>query len=70
MDKEVFDDAALDAAIQNEAAREAEEKAEAAAQIEAEALESAPPVLSRDEFFAFFKSCFAALDRKRRDSMS
>lgn len=60
MEKEVFDDAALDAAIQNEAAREAEEKAEAAAQAEAEAMASAPPVLSSDEFFSFFKSCFAA----------
>ena len=60
MEKEVFDDAALDAAIQNEVAREDEEKAEADAQIKAEAMASAPPVLSSDEFFAFFKSCFSA----------
>lgn len=60
MEKEVFDDAALDAAIQSESAREEAEQAEAEAQVEAEALASAPPVLSSDEFFAFFKSCFAA----------
>lgn len=60
MQNEVFDDAALDAAIQSEAAREDEEKAAAAAQVEAEALASAPPVLSSDEFYSFFKSCFAA----------
>lgn len=60
MAEELFNEDAINAAIQTETAIEEEEKAESAAQIEAEKIANAAPVLSRDEFFSFFKSIFAA----------